>query len=63
MNFLDLERELKKQHTSPHAIKREYLGRRAEVSRYDIYVDKETGQLAIFTHTTKKFIEVTTYFI
>ena len=58
-----LESQLRKQGTDPHSIKYEYLGRRAKVSRYDLYVDKATGRLAIFEQSTGRLVEITNYFI
>ncbi len=58
-----LESQLRKQGTDPHSIKYEYLGSRAKVSRYDLYVDKATGRLAIFEKSTGRLVEITNYFI
>ena len=58
-----LQRQLDKQSTSAHSIKREYLGSRAEIARYDLYVDKNSGQIAIFEKATKQLVEITNYFI
>lgn len=58
-----LESQLRKQGTDPHSIKYEYLGSRAKVSRYDLYVDKVSGRLAIFEKSTGRLVEITNYFI
>ncbi len=58
-----LEKKLKELGTDPHKIKEEYLGKGAELKKYDIYVDKATGQLAIFEKSTGKLVEITYYFI
>ena len=58
-----LERQLDKQNTGPHSIKREYLGNRASISEYHIRVDKPTGQLGIFQNSTGQLVEITYYFI
>ena len=58
-----IQRQLDKQNTSAHSIKREYLGRNAEISRYDLYRDKSTGQLAIFEKATGQLVQITDYFI
>ena len=57
-----LEQQLKKQNTDPHTIKKEYLGNSARISRYDLYVDKGTGQVAIIEKATRRIIEITNYF-
>ena len=58
-----LEKQLEKQGTSPHQLKRDYLGQKAEIKRFDIYADKGTGQLAIFEKSTGNLVAVTDYFI
>lgn len=58
-----LERELKKQGTNPHEIKQEYLGKKESIKLYDIYVDKNTGQLAIFKKSTGQLVDITDYYI
>ncbi len=39
---------LKRKGIDPHELKRELLGRKAKISRYDLYKDKSTGQIHIF---------------
>lgn len=56
-----LEEKLAEQGTSPHEIKYEYLGKGAKISLYNIYVDKVSGQLAIFMG--KALVYITDYFI
>ena len=58
-----LESELEKQGTNPHELKRDYLGDRAVIKNYDIYVDKNNGQLAIFQKSTGRLVEITDFFI
>ena len=58
-----LESKLRQQGTDPHAIKYEYLGKGASVQRYDIYVDKISGRLAIFEKSTGRLVGKTYYFI
>ena len=58
-----LKQQLQKQGTNPHALKYEYLGKRAEVKLYDIYKDKGTGRLAIFEKSTGRMVAITDYFI
>ena len=57
-----LEKKLKEQGTDPHKVKQEYLGKDAKVSRYDIRVDKNSGQLAIFDKSGN-LVEITHYYI
>ena len=40
----------------------DYLGQKVKVKYYDIYVDKATGQLAIFQKSTGKLVVITDYF-
>jgi len=58
-----LKKNLREQGLDPHALKREYLGQKAPVSFYDIFVDKSTGQLAIFEQSTGRLVQITSYFI
>ena len=58
-----LEKKLKEQGTNPHQLKRDYLGKNEPIKHYDIYVDKATGQLAIFRKIPLKLVVVTDYFI
>lgn len=44
-------------------MKYDYLGQKVKVKYYDIYVDKATGQLAIFRKIPLKLVVVTDYFI
>ena len=44
-------------------MKYDYLGQKVEVKYYDIYVDKATGQLAIFQKSTGNLVVITDYFI
>ena len=57
------DRQLKKQGTNAHQVKHEYLGEKTPVSRFDIKVDKNTGQLGIFEKATGKLVEITHYTI
>lgn len=41
----------------------DYLGQKVNVKYYDIYVDKATGQLAIFQKSTGNLVVITDYFI
>ena len=58
-----LEKKLKEYGTDPHSLKYDYLGRKANIKLYDIFVDKITGQLAIFEKSTGKLVEITHIFI
>ena len=58
-----LEKQLKRQGTDPHAIKREYLGNNASIAKYDLWVDKSSGQIAIVEKMTGRIVEITHYFI
>jgi hypothetical protein len=58
-----LNRALQEQGTNAHQLKQDYLGRNAQISRFDIYVDKVTGQLAIFEKRTRTLVETTHIFI
>ena len=58
-----LEKRLAEQGTDPHQLKRDYLGRKEQIKYYDIYVDKATGQLAIFQKSTGNLVVITDYFI
>ena len=58
-----LEKELSKQGTNPHQLKQDFLGRKSSVKRYDLYVDKGTGQLGIYDKIARALIEITDYFI
>ena len=54
---------LKRKGLDAHAIKYEYLGKKANIKLYDLYYDKNTGVVSIFLKSTRKLVEVTTYFI
>ena len=41
----------------------DYLGQKVKVKYYDIYVDKATGQLAIFQKSIGNLVVITDYFI
>lgn len=58
-----LEKELKKQDTDPHQLKKDFLGDKAPISEYDIYRDKNSGQLAIFKKSSGKLAIITDVFI
>lgn len=58
-----LEKKLEEQGTNPHQLKYDYLGQKVKVKYYDIYVDKATGQLAIFQKSTGNLVVITDYFI
>ena len=58
-----LKQQLKKQGTDPHTLKKEYLGKKAEIKLYDIYKDKVTGRLAFFEKSTGRMVVITDYFI
>ena len=47
--------------TSPGSY--DYLGQKVKVKYYDVYVDKATGQLAIFQKSTGNLVVITDYFI
>ena len=51
-----LEQKLNKQGTDAHKVKQEYLGKKANISQYDIYVNKDTGQLGLFEKSTGNFV-------
>ena len=57
-----LKKQLQKQDTNPHDLKYDYLGRRAQISLFDVYVDTTTGQLGIFSKSGD-LIMITEYFI
>jgi len=42
------DKYLKKQGIDAHQLKKDYLGEKAPISQYDIYVDKADGRLWIF---------------
>lgn len=44
-------------------MKYDYLGQKFKVKYYDVYVDKATGQLAIFQKSTGNLVVITDYFI
>ena len=58
-----LEQKLNKQGTDAHKVKQEYLGKKANISQYDIYVNKDTGQLGLFEKSTGNFVGYLDYFI
>ena len=58
-----LKQQLKDQGTDPHSIKKEFLGNKAEIAKYDLYVDKGTGQIGIFERGTGKLVDITEYYI
>ena len=58
-----LEKRLAEQGTDPHQLKYDYLGQKVKVKHYDVYVDKATGQLAIFQKSTGNLVVITDYFI
>lgn len=41
---------LKKNGIDPHQLKKDYLGEKAPLSKYDIYEDKSDGRLWIYRH-------------
>ena len=47
--------------TSPGSY--DYLCQKVKVKYYDIYVDKATGQLAIFQKSAGNLVVITDYFI
>lgn len=61
-NFIS-DSYLKRKGLDAHAIKYEYLGKKANIKLYDLYYDKNTGAISIFLKKTKQLVEVTTYFI
>lgn len=42
------DKYLKKKGISGHKVKKEYFGKKADIAKYDIYVDKATGRLWIY---------------
>lgn len=58
-----LERQLRKQDTDPHSIKKEYLGNKAEIAKYDLYVEKGTGRVVIVRKSTGAIVDYTHYYI
>lgn len=54
---------MNKQGTDAHKVKQEYLGKKANISQYDIYVNKDTGQLGLFEKSTGNFVGYLDYFI
>lgn len=59
-----LEKKLMEEYgIDPHDIKIEVLGKRANLKLYDIYADKNTGQLAVFRKGGKELVEITDYYI
>ena len=57
------DKYLEKNDIDAHALKREYLGNKASISKYDIYVDKSTGRLWIYLKGGKGTPIPTDYFI
>ena len=39
---------MKKKGIEAHEVKQDYFGKKAEIAKYDIYVDKATGRLWIY---------------
>ena len=58
-----LEQKLNKQGTDAHKAKKEYIRRKANISQYGIYVNKDTGQLGLFEKSTGNFVGYLDYFI
>jgi len=59
-----LKRALQQEHgISPHELKHEYLGQRAQIRFYDIFIDKNSGQLAIFEKSSGRIVVITDYII
>ena len=58
-----IEKALSKQNTDPYTLKKEYLGKNAPISRYDLYVDKVTGVIGIVEKASGKLVVITDYFI
>lgn len=52
---------IKKSKLDAHAIKREFLGKNAQIARYDLFYDKATKLVYILEKATKKIVEVTHY--
>ncbi|MBE1442606.1 RHS repeat-associated core domain-containing protein [Paenibacillus sp. OAS669] len=46
INKID-DKHLKRQGIDAHEVKRDFLGSKAQISRYDLYVDKATGEVLI----------------
>lgn len=42
------DKYLKKNDVDAHALKKEYLGKKADIAKYDLYIDKATGRLWIY---------------
>ena len=47
----------------PHQIKKDYLGQKADISKYDLYQNKDTGQIFIVEQSTRKIVTDTCYFL
>jgi RHS repeat-associated protein len=63
VNEKRLENALEEQGTDPHQLKQDYLGKSASVQKYDIVVDKYSGQLGIIEKATGVLVAITDYFI
>ena len=57
------DKQLKKNGHDAHEIKSEYLGKKAPISRYDLYVDKTTGRIWIYSKGGKGIPMPTDYFM
>ena len=54
---------LKKKHIDPHALKKEYLGKNADISRYNLYKDKESGVVFILRNGAKGDARIATHIV
>lgn len=57
------DKQLKKNGHDAHEIKKEYLGKKAPISKYDLYVDKTTGRIWIYLKGGKGVPTPTDYFM
>ncbi|MCL2018394.1 MAG: RHS repeat-associated core domain-containing protein, partial [Oscillospiraceae bacterium] len=59
-----LKKELSERYgTDPHTVKKEFLGNKANVDRYDLKVDKNSGRLGVFEKSTSRLVDITDYFV
>jgi len=57
------DKYLKKNGIDAHELKKEYLGEKASIQKFDLYSDKNSGRIYIVEKATNKIVEATDYFI
>ena len=57
------DKYLSKKKIDPHALKRDYLGKKADISLFDLYKDKETGVVFILRKGAEETLRIATHIV